>query len=303
VSTKNTTASKVYVIGSVNIDWVASVDRLPEPGETLLSRSLETLPGGKGANQALAAAAGGADVDLVGRFGDDADGQRYARALAKYGVGTRFLLPTPGIATGRAFITVSLDGENQIVVHQGANGAVSNADIDAVDIVTGSVALLQLELPIAVVSHAAWRWNQAGARVVLNPSPFAALAPELLELADPLIVNEHEAHQLANLASSSESPRLPEMVDAILARGPRSVVVSLGAEGAIGAVPGARFHVRVPRVDVVDTTGAGDVLAGTIAAQLARGSDLHTSVSAGVAAASLATTWAGAHKWRFSQVD
>ncbi len=289
----------VYVIGSVNVDSVISVERLPDPGETVLSTSLQTLPGGKGANQALAAAAAGAHVELVGRVGDDRDGQRYARALTEHGVGTRFLLGTPGTATGRAFITVAPDGENHIVVHQGANGAVTNADIDAVDLAGGGVALFQLELPIPVVSHAVRRCRDAGVRAVLNPSPSAELDPEVLELADPLIVNEREAHQLGRLADAPATPT--ELVAALLARGPRSVVVSLGAAGAVGAVAGEPpFQVPAPHVDVVDATGAGDVLAGTVAARLAGGADLVGAVREAVAAASVATTWSGAQDWTLS---
>jgi ribokinase len=290
---------RVAVIGSLNIDLVTRVERLPRPGETVPGSELARLPGGKGANQALAAAGAGATTALVGRVGADQLGRAYRAELARRGVDTGAVLVTPGVATGQALITVAADGENSIVVMPGANAHLTAADVDSwVDRARpgpGTVVLLQLEVALPVVAHAARRAAKRGARVILNPSPVRELPPSLLRLANPLVVNRHEAALLAGLAGGDPA----HLAAALLARGVPAVVITLGPGGARLSTPDGSAEVAAPAVTAVDTTGAGDVFAGTLAAGLAAGTPLPESVPPAVAAASQATTYPGAQGWAF----
>ncbi|MFF0742897.1 ribokinase [Streptomyces sp. NPDC004111] len=262
----------VVVLGSLNIDLVTRVARHPRPGETVTGRSLTVLPGGKGANQAVAAARAGARVRMLGRVGDDDGGRRYLATLRSDGIDTTGVTTTPGEPTGQAHICVDDLGENTIVVIPGANGAVTEADAEraAATIAAADVLLLQLETPLPAVVRAALIAGRAGTRVVLNASPVAEVPPELLRLADPAIVNEHEYEALGEEA--------------------RSVCVTLGARGARWGE-----HASVPPpVHAVDTTGAGDCFAGTLAARLAAGDPVADALDAAVAAGAGATTREGA---------
>jgi ribokinase len=265
----------VCVVGSLNIDLVTTVETHPQPGETVRGTGLDRLPGGKGANQALAAARAGARTLLCGRIG--ADGTGYRDGLAERGVdcaGVRTVADTP---SGHALIAVDGHGENTIIVIPGANAALTPADVDghAAAISAADVLLLQLEIPMAAVLRAAEVARRAGVRVLLNPSPWSVPPAELLAVADPLVVNEHEA------------ARLP-------AGGAGSVCVTLGDRGArwgeltAPAVPG----------DVVDTTGAGDSFAGALAAALAAGESEADALRLAIAAGTEACGWAGAQGWR-----
>jgi ribokinase len=193
----------VVVVGSLNVDLVTRVERIPRPGETVLGGDLATLPGGKGANQALAASRAGAATTLVGRVGADALGPAYRAGLGRRGVDTAAVLDTPGVATGQAFICVSTDGENSIVVVPGANARLTESDVDNGLTAAGPVVLLQLELAVPVVLHAAQRAAALGGRVVLNASPARTLPAELVRLADPLIVNRPEAAVFAGDAGDA----------------------------------------------------------------------------------------------------
>ncbi|RFS82612.1 ribokinase [Actinomadura spongiicola] len=267
----------VVVVGSVNADLVVGVDRRPAPGETVLGSDLATHPGGKGANQAVAAARLGARAALVGRIGDDGHGALLRGALAADGVGLDRLATTPGVPTGVAMITVGPDGDNSIVVSPGANARLDPADVArARDVIAGaSVVSLQLEVPLPAVEAAARIAAEAGGRVVLNLSPPAAVPDELLALCDPLVVNEHEAAFLLGAGARAEDPAA--MAAALARSGPRSVVVTCGADGAVvadGAGPeGAGGTVRIasPTVEPVDTTGAGDAFTAALCLRLARG--------------------------------
>ncbi|MCG3757124.1 PfkB family carbohydrate kinase [Amycolatopsis sp. Poz14] len=268
----------VSVVGSLNIDHVVSVARHPAPGETVLGGRLRILPGGKGANQAAAAARAGATARMIGRVGDDPEGRRYLRGLRRRGVDTSAVLRTPGSVTGRAHVTLDHAGENSIVVIPGANDTLTADGVTAAaeSIRTASVVLLQLESPPAAVARAAELAAEAGARLVLNASPAETLPDWLLQLADPVIVNEHEHRRL----------RVQ----------PRSVCVTLGAAGAHWG----EHSERPPRTAVVDTTGAGDAFAGTLAGLLAAGVSEQPALAAAVAAGAQATTWHGAQGWEFS---
>ncbi|MDF2093806.1 PfkB family carbohydrate kinase [Knoellia sp. 3-2P3] len=255
---------RVVVLGSLNVDLVAEVERHPRPGETVLATGpLTRCAGGKGANQALAAASAGARVVMVGCLGDDADGRRYLERLQGRGVDTSALRLVPGVSTGQAWITVDADSENAIVVIPGANAQVGADDLAPLDdLSSGDVLLAQLEVPVPVVALAARRARARGARVVINAAPYAALPHDVAAVADPLVVNEHEALMLADS-------------DAV----PTSVLVTFGGEGC--SWDGERFEgVEVPLEEVVDTTGAGDAFCGALAAALAGGADRAAAVAA-----------------------
>lgn len=264
---------RVVVFGSVNVDLVVPVERHPRPGETVLARGpVSRLAGGKGANQAVAAAGAGAPVVLVGAVGDDDAGRAYAVRLASLGIQAR-LTTAPDTSTGMAWITVDDVGENAIVVIPGANAhAVAQVD----DLQPGDVLLCQLELPVAQVERAVRRAAAVGARVVLNAAPFTVLARDVVAVADPMVVNEHEAAALADSGLV-----------------PRSLLVTFGAAGAqwddvrVEAEP-------LPAHEVVDTTGAGDAFCGTLAASLASSADRHTALVAATQAAADAVRRVGA---------
>ncbi len=267
---------RVVVLGSLNVDLVARVPRHPTPGETVLAEDgLRRLAGGKGANQAVAAALAGADVSMVGAVGDDEAGRAYRARLQGLGIDVTGLRVLAGQATGQAWITVDDSSENMIVVVPGANHGVTSAGLD-LTLAAGDVLLMQLELPLAVVAEAARRASAVGARVVLNAAPYAALPHDLASAADPLVVNEHEALLLADS-------------DAV----PTSVLVTFGAAGC--SWDGERSDaVSVPADEVVDTTGAGDAFCGALAAALAEGATRAEAVRRASAAGAAAVRHEGA---------
>ncbi len=241
---------RVLVVGSLNVDLVVPVERLPAPGETVLATGgVRRFAGGKGGNQAIAAAEAGSRVVMIGAVGDDEPGRAYSVRLSSRGVYPR-LAVMHGQWTGMAQITREASGEVMIVVQPGANVS-ARADVN--DITEGDVLLCSLEIPLPVVVDAVTRAAAAGARVIVNASPYAALPPEVLEVADPLVVNEHEALQLA------DSGLLP-----------KSLLVTFGAAGAQWDELRADGIPVAPEA-VVDTTGAGDAFCGALAASLARG--------------------------------
>jgi ribokinase len=264
---------RVVVVGSLNVDVVVQVERHPGSGETVLGSSLRHLPGGKGANQAVAAAEAGAEVALVGCVGDDADGAAYVAGLTARGVDATGVRQVTG-PTGTALVVVDEDGENTIVVVPAANALVGHEDVACLALGSGDVVLLQLEIPLPVVGAAIRRAGEAGARVVLNLAPFADLSAELLDSCDPVVVNEHEA--------------------AALVHHPTSLLVTLGSRGARWERAGEQIEVGAPKVEAVDTTGAGDMFAGTLAAALAGGAGSADAMAAAVAAAARSVTRPGA---------
>ncbi|MEU6851705.1 ribokinase [Actinacidiphila alni] len=276
----------LLVVGSANADLVVRVDRHPAPGETVLGAAgLAVHPGGKGANQAVAAGRLGARVGFCGRVGCDEYGERLAAELRAAGVDTAALGTEKAVPTGVALITVAADGENTIVVAPGANTTLAADDVTAA--VGGNgvrVVSAQCEVPMDAVRAAARAADRHGARLVLNPSPPEAvrddpLAAQLLAHADPLVVNEHETRVLLGTAA-------PAPEDLLLRLGVRSAVVTLGGAGAVVVEradtvrPDGPRTTRVPAVavDVVDTTGAGDAFTGALAWRLAEGDALVAAV-------------------------
>jgi ribokinase len=267
----------VCVVGSANLDLVAGADRIPRPGETVLGRSFDEHPGGKGLNQAVAAARSGARTAFVGAVGRDAAGDRLRSVLAADSIDDRGLQVVDA-PTGRALIVVDDDGENSIVVVPGANGLVGIGD----GLPAARVVLVQLEIPLDVVEAALGDAARLGAATVLNPAPApAALTAALLARCDVVVPNEHEVERLGG-------------VDALLAAGCRAVVVTRGGSGVDVHDGGDRHHVPALPVDVVDTTGAGDAFCGALASRLAAGDELLAAVRWASAAGALATTVRGA---------
>jgi ribokinase len=271
------TTGRVLVLGSLNVDLVTRVERHPRPGETVLGEGLERLAGGKGANQAVAAAAAGAAVAMVGCVGDDAGGAAYRERLERLGIDVTGVRVVEGATTGHALIAVADGGENSIVVVPGANDLLDEREVAPVDTLgPGDVLLVQLEVPRAVVCTAVRRAAGRGARVVLNTAPYAALPPDVVALADPVVANEHEMAALAEAGAQ-----------------PGSLLVTFGANGAAWDGEAAPAH-PVAAADVVDTTGAGDAFCGALAASLAGGASREEALDAALAAGAGAVRHPGA---------
>ena len=281
----------IVVFGSINLDLVARVARLPRPGETHTGESFAALPGGKGANQALAARRAGAAVTLAGAVGTDVFATMALAELATAGVGLQWVRRVEAL-TGIALIHVDAQGENSITVIPGANARAVATVIPDADLGPGTTLVTQLEVPLDAVVDAAARATKRGARVVLNAAPAQELPAALLSCADVLIVNEHEA---ATLAEGHEIPSEPDAFAlAVHRRHGCSTIVTLGARGALAVADKQRLHAAAPAFDVVDTTGAGDAFIGALAAALDRGAAWPRALAEGVAAGSLACLSAGA---------
>lgn len=292
----------VTVVGSANVDVVVSVPRIPGPGETILGGDPVRSPGGKGANQAVAAArAGGAPTALVAALGEDDGARLLLDSLVGAGVDVS-AVERAAAPTGIALISVDPAGENAIVVAPGANGRLRIGEVAAVLLARTEVLLAQLEVPLESVVEAARR-RRAGATFVLNAAPSRALPPELLAQVDVLVVNEHEATDVL-AAAGAPHPDGPEAAALALAGLVPAVVVTLGGHGCLVAERGApAVHVAAPSVVAVDTTGAGDTFCGVLAAGLAAGSDLGTAARAAVVAGALAVTRPGAQPSVPSRVE
>ncbi|WP_313361583.1 ribokinase [Kocuria sp.] len=269
----------VTVVGSTNADVTATVPRLPGKGETLLGTSLVTSPGGKGANQALAASRAGATVRFIGAVGDDDAASTALSYLRSDGVDLSAVLTRQDVPTGTALIWVEDSAENSIVVIPGANGSLTAQDVDRVADDGGleGVVVLQGEIPAETVARAAQR---APGRLVVNLAPVIDVPVHVLLKADPLIVNEHEGVEaLRILGGEPSGSGETAVVGALLAAGVHSVVMTLGARGAIVGDPSGLRAVAAAHVKAVDTTGAGDAFVGAAAARLAHGAGLDAAVS------------------------
>ncbi|SHI22579.1 ribokinase [Streptomyces sp. 3214.6] len=284
----------LLVVGSANADLVIGVERRPGAGETVLGSDLAVHPGGKGANQAVAAARLGARTALLARVGDDANGRLLLDSQRAAGVDTVGVL-VGGAPTGVALITVDPSGDNSIVVSPGANGRLTPDDVRAAGCLfqTSRVVSAQLEIPLETVVAVAASLSP-DSRFVLNPSPPRPLPAVLLAACDPLIVNEHEAKVLLGDAEAGDRPE--DWARVLLAKGPKSVVVTLGAEGAL--VASAEGVVRVPSVKVtaVDTTGAGDSFTAALAWKLGAGASLAEAAAYAARVGAVAVTRRGAQE-------
>jgi ribokinase len=290
--------SKVAVVGSINMDLVVRAPRFALGGETILGHTFNTIPGGKGANQAVAARRQGADVCMIGRVGGDAFGEIMSRNLEREGINTERVLGDQGESSGVALITVDDSGENTIIVVAGANGRLSAADTEAASrlIADADILLMQLEIPLAVVEQAAQVARAGGATVILNAAPAQPLTTQMLSLVDYLVVNETEALLLACRAPTTDGTASPyEAARLLQALGAHNVVVTLGAEGALLlSARGTSEMVPAFKVRAVDTTAAGDAFVGAFAARLGAGVQPAAALRWANAAGALAVTMEGA---------
>jgi ribokinase len=285
----------VFVLGSINQDFVLKVERRPEPGETVTNAELSTGNGGKGANQSAAAALLGASVTILGRVGDDEFGEPLVRALRDKGVDTGLVEGVRDVSTGAAFITVTPDGENAITVAPGANRSLTPDDVAAAAEAIGgaSVFVAQMEIPVETVLRAVEVAAERDVRPLVNLAPTFEVPRELLGKLDPLVVNEHEAAFLLGDRVEGVEGALSAAPE-LLSLGPRSAVITVGEAGAVFAQDRAVQHLAAPKVDVVDTTGAGDAFVGALATRLARGDSLEDAVAYAVRAGAAAVTKEGA---------
>lgn len=256
----------ILVVGSLNADLVVRAPRFPQPGETISGEDLQVIPGGKGANQAVAAARLGANVSMLGRVGKDGFGDFLLDNLKSNHVDSQ-LVRRDDASTGTATIVVDANGQNSIVLSPGANGKVSVADVENATFLHHELLLLQLEIPIPAVLAAAQRARKNNVRVILNPAPAKQLPDELIALTDFLIPNETELSLLTgmdvrDLSSAEAAAR------ALLRRGAKHVIVTLGSRGALIVNTETSTHVDTFQVDVVDTTAAGDAFIGGFATKL-----------------------------------
>lgn len=290
----------IVVIGSINMDLVLRVPRMPLPGETLTGGAFRTIPGGKGANQAVACArlsgkvAGAQQVAMVGCVGDDAFGATLRAALVGDGIIDSHVTTLPGVASGIASILVDDNGQNSIVIAGGANDLLSPAHIDAAKelIEQADIVVLQLETPMATVVHAIKLARSLGKTVVLNPAPAASLPAGVLELVDYLIPNEIEAAMLAGV--SPEGADAKALAAALQKLGSDNVIITLGSKGVHAALYGGDYTFPAEAVQAIDTTAAGDTFIGGFVAGLASGMDEAEAIQQGQRAAAWSVTKPGA---------
>ena len=290
----------IVVIGSINMDLVLRVPRMPLPGETLTGGAFRTIPGGKGANQAVACArlsgkvAGAQQVAMVACVGDDAFGATLRSALVGDGIIDSHITTLPGVASGIASILVDENGQNSIVIAGGANDLLSPAHIDAAKelIEQADIVVLQLETPMATVVHAIKLARSLGKTVVLNPAPAASLPEGVLELVDYLIPNEIEAAMLAGV--SPEGADIKALAAALQKLGSDNVIITLGCKGVHAALYGGDYDFPAEAVKAVDTTAAGDTFIGGFVAGLASGMDEAEAIQQGQRAAAWSVTKPGA---------
>jgi ribokinase len=285
----------VCVLGSLNLDIVCRVAELPKPGETVMGHGVERLPGGKGANQAVAAARCGARTQLIGAVGRDEAGDALLAALRQAGVEAGQVLRLADQPTGQAFIWVSEAGENSIVVAGGANLALTPTMLDVEAAAASTVLLAQLETPTATIEALFAAPTLADRLRLLNAAPALAEARRLFPLVDILIVNETELARFAGADVAAEDlDAVAAAAHALISRPGQTVVVTLGAAGALAVRAEGRILAAGRPATVVDTTGAGDCFCGVLAARLAEGAELETALAWANAAAALSTERPGA---------
>jgi len=282
----------ILVVGSLNADLVVKSPRFPQPGETISGEDLQIIPGGKGANQAVAAARQGVKTAMLGRVGSDSFAPFLVDNLKANQVNTSHVI-VDSSATGTAIIVVDANGQNSIVLSPGANGNVSPADVDSASFLSSKLLLLQLEIPTPTVLHAVQQARANGLTVILNPAPAKPLPAELISTVDILIPNESELSLLTGLPVNDVGSA-EHAAKEILKQGVKTVIVTLGSKGALLVTDKQTTQVDTYKVNVVDTTAAGDAFIGGFASALLSGKSLEDSVRYGCACGALATTKFGA---------
>ena len=288
-------SQNIVVVGSLNMDLVAFTPRLPKMGETLLGTDFQTFPGGKGANQAVAAARLGATVSMIGKVGADSFGKTLTENLQANGVNTDHVFKDPQNPTGTAVITVDSEGRNTIVVISGSNFQLTPQDINQCQqvIASADVLLLQLETPIETVMRAAQIAHEKGVKVLLNPAPAQALPDALYTLVDVIIPNETEAALLTGSPVENQD-QVIQAAQILLKKGAKNVLITLGKQGAVWLdAAGSRFSPAFV-VNAVDSTAAGDAFIGGLGCALAQQMDIEDAMRWGSAAGALAVTRKGA---------
>ena len=288
-------AAHITVVGSLNMDLIARTPRFPQPGETIIGSDFHTVPGGKGANQAVAAARLGAQVSMVGRVGRDGFAESLLNNLVAAGVDHAFVIQDPEAATGVALIAVDDAGQNSIIVASGANVRLSPTDVDGAEaaIAGADALLLQLESPLETVTRAAKAAHAHGVPVILNPAPARSLPDALLALVDVLIPNESETALLTGLPVGDPA-EAEAAATALRGLGVGTVILTLGERGALLAREDGAEYFPAFEVTPVDTTAAGDAFVGGFAVALGEGRSLAEAVQWGNGAGALATTRLGA---------
>lgn len=286
---------RVFIAGSINMDVVATADRHPRVGETVAGRQVLYFPGGKGANQAVAASRLGARTTLIGRLGKDSFGAELKAFLGDQGIDLGYVQETAEAHTGTAIITVA-EADNTIVVIPGTNALVSADDVSVIPLLKGDVAVSQFEIPLPTIAAFFQRARSAQAITLLNPAPAQKISRELLELVDILVLNETELGFLAGveLSDSDEAARIIEVARKLQAREDQTICVTLGKRGVLALAGREEFAVPGRVVKAVDTTGAGDCFVGALAAQLADDVPLRTALAFANAAASISVQRMGA---------
>lgn len=280
-----------HIVGSINRDIVAFVDRHPAPGETILGKRWAAFPGGKGANQAVAVARLGGSVRMIGCVGDDSFGADMRAFLAAEGVDTSRIATAPAVATGIALITVDAWAQNSITVISGANASWPRAP--QLDIAPGDAVVCQLEVPLPIIIDAFRQARGAGATTVLNPAPFQPLPDELRALVDILILNEIELAQMTDAALATPA-EVREAVGKLTSTGIGTVIATLGAQGALLATPDGMDMIDGHTVAARDTTGAGDCFVGAFVTEILLGAAPHAATAFANRAAALSVTRDGA---------
>jgi ribokinase len=281
---------KIVVVGSANTDMVIQVRRIPAPGETVIGREFVMAAGGKGANQAVAAARLGAEVTFVARLGGDLFGDRAIAGYEQEGIDTTWIVRDPGTASGVALVFVDDAGENSIAVASGANARLTPDDVERAQaaIASADVLLVQLEVPLAAVSHAVQLASRAGVQVILNPAPAREVPASLLSQVSIATPNEHEIEVVVGESDRARS------VEKMLGAGTQTVLVTLGAQGVLWADGGRQERVPAFRVQAVDTTAAGDAFNGALAYALAGKLAMAEAIRYASAAAAITVTRMGA---------
>jgi ribokinase len=287
--------NRIAVIGSSNTDMVIKTSKLPIPGETILGGKFFMNPGGKGANQAVAAARLGAKVSFIAKTGDDVFGKQARQIFENENINTDYLVTDPGHPSGVALITVDAKGENCIVVAPGSNGYLSQGDIDLAreEILRSDIVLMQLEIPLETVVYAANLAFDAGKKVILNPAPAAQITDELLSKLYLITPNETEAELISGIpVKDIESATLAARN--LFGRGVKVVIITLGSKGALLYTGDDAKLIPSPKVEAIDTTAAGDVFNGAIAVAISEGLELEKAVEFACKAAAISVTRMGA---------
>lgn len=285
----------ILVIGSANTDMVVRTTRFPQPGETILGGEFFMFPGGKGANQAVAAARLGGEVSFVCKLGSDIFGQQAMEGFKKEKINTTYCYTSPDTASGVALITVNAAGENEIVVASGANNELTKEDIDKAHAAfeQADIMLIQLETPIATVEHAIRKGYEMGKRVILNPAPAQAISADIYPCLYLITPNETEAALLTGI-EVTDAATANQAAEALLQFGAQQVLVTLGSRGAFFKSSETQALIPAKKVKAIDTTAAGDVFNGALAVALAEGWDWLEAIGFAASAAAFSVTRMGA---------